>query len=68
MNSSGDKLAGRALAELGPFEWHKQSTGLFVSRLSTKCVVPSRQGVPELEHDLSGGVGLHALFCPERGA
>jgi len=48
MNSSGDNLAGRALAELGPFGWNKQSTGLFVSRLSTRCVVPSRQAVLSL--------------------
>ena len=61
MNSSGDNLAGHTLAELRPFGWHKRSTGLFVSRLSTRCVVPSRQGVPELEHDLPGSVGLHAL-------
>ena len=48
MNSSRDNLAGRTLAELGPFGWHKQSTGLFASRLSTRCVVPSRQGVLSL--------------------
>jgi len=48
MNSSGDNLAGRALAELGPFGWHKQSTGLSVPRLSTRWVVPSRQGVLSL--------------------
>ena len=45
MNSSGDSLADRALAELGPFGWRKQSTGLFASRLSTRCVVPTRLGV-----------------------
>jgi hypothetical protein len=45
MNSSGLNLAGRALAELGPLGWRKQSTGLFAPRLSTRCVVPSRQGV-----------------------
>jgi len=43
MNSSSDNFAGRVLAELGPFGWHKQSTGLFVPRLSTMCVVPSRR-------------------------
>ena len=48
MNTSGDNLAGRALAELGPFGWLKQSIGLFVSRVSTRCVVPSRQGVLSL--------------------
>jgi len=48
MNSSGGSLAGAAIAEIGPFGWHKQSTGLFVSRLSTRCVVPSRQGVLSL--------------------
>ncbi len=48
MNSSGDNPAGRAPAELGPFGRHVQSPGLFVSGLSTRCVVPSRQRVLSL--------------------
>lgn len=45
MSSIGLNLAGRALAELGPFGWRKRSTGLFASRLSTRCMAPSRHGV-----------------------
>jgi hypothetical protein len=44
MNSSQFGFAGRALAELGPFGRRNQSTGLFASRLSTKCAVLSRHG------------------------
>jgi len=63
MNSSGDTLAGRALAELVPFGWHKQSTGLFVFRLSTKCVVPSRQGILSLSTTCQA-----ALVCTRSSA
>ena len=45
MSSIGLNLAGRALAELGPLGWRKRSTGLFASRLSTRCMAPSRHGV-----------------------